>query len=67
MRQSPDSVGALMPTEIDDEFFDDGMCECGANWKAPPHTCPYKGDVNGDYLTLCTCCSACESNCADDI
>lgn len=56
-----------MPTEIDDEFFDDGMCECGANWKAPPHTCPYKGDVNGDYLTLCTCCSACESNCADDI
>ena len=31
------------------------------------HTCPYREDINGDYLTLCDCNTSETDNCADDI
>lgn len=32
-----------------------------------PHSCPYQADVNNDPSIVCTCCDACQQNCADDI
>lgn len=32
-----------------------------------PHACPYQADVNNDEGFLCTCCEACQGDCADDI
>lgn len=34
--------------------------------KQPPHTCPYAEDILND-VSLCTCCSDCEHQCAMDI
>lgn len=28
------------------------------------HTCPYAEDVNDDHESLCSCCAACEAECA---
>ena len=43
------------------------MCpKCGKNPAAEPHICPYDSEINDDYEE-CTCCSECESDCADEI
>lgn len=42
------------------------ICKCG-NDADDLHTCPYKEDINGDYESLCNCCSACRNECAKDI
>lgn len=31
------------------------------------HTCPYREDINGDYLTLCDCNADQTQQCAEDI
>lgn len=49
-----------------------GYCDC-RNWvggkmcATEGHTCPYKEEINGDYISLCNCCSVCQSTCADGI
>lgn len=46
------------------------MCESSFDCKNPdtePHTCPYAEDIHEDSKTLCTCCSECEGQCADEI
>lgn len=47
----------------------DGKCpDCGIGKKEKPHACPYQEDVNDNPDNkYCTCCSACESDCRDDI
>lgn len=39
---------------------------CNINPALPPHTCPYKEEINGDY-EICTCCDDCAQRCAYDI
>ena len=51
------------PVIADDEF---GMCKCGRPGTSS-HSCPYSGDINGDYETECNCCDVCETACGDDI
>jgi hypothetical protein len=44
------------------------MCEtCHVQPKAEPHTCPFRRDIDNDNITTCTCCDACEHECAMDI
>lgn len=43
---------------------------CGKCSKAPAepdHECPYRGEIDGDYDTLCDCCDACRGQCSDDV
>lgn len=42
------------------------LCECGAHPAVEPHVCPYGDQIHGDD-TLCTCCEACDHECANDI
>jgi hypothetical protein len=35
--------------------------------KRKAHPCPYRVELDGDKATLCTCCKACEQNCALDV
>lgn len=39
----------------------------GRNAANEAHTCPYAEEINDDHETLCTCCSECQRECADDI
>ena len=39
---------------------------CGAKAK-PPHSCPYREEICGDFSKICTCCAECQSRCAQDI
>lgn len=32
----------------------------------PPHTCPYRTEIDHDSKTLCTCCEACIAECNRD-
>ena len=42
--------------------------KCKSNPATEPHSCPYQADVNNDPdPECCTCCSACEHECAMDI
>ena len=41
-------------------------CGCGGI-NVELHTCPYREDINGDYETLCSCCSECTHQCLMDI
>lgn len=43
------------------------LCQCGQGEAQEPHTCPYAEEIAGDRDTLCTCCSACETQCCQDI
>lgn len=38
---------------------------CKHSKQTEAHMCPYRSDINGDD-TLCTCCSRCKTNCAED-
>lgn len=40
--------------------------KCKTRAAAEPHICPYADELYDDK-TLCTCCTECEHNCADDI
>lgn len=31
------------------------------------HTCPYKEEINGDYITLCDCTVTEVNQCAEDV
>lgn len=43
------------------------LCECCEEKKAlEPHACPLAEEVYGSKH-LCTCCSECSGNCADNI
>lgn len=42
-----------------------GRCEINDEEEA--HGCPYQEDVNDDHEFKCTCCSDCETRCAEDI
>jgi hypothetical protein len=54
-----------MTTEEDTEEETE-VCTCDEDGVAD-HTCPYREDVNGDYDTLCHCCSYCQRQCCMDI
>jgi len=41
-------------------------CECGST-SEDLHTCPFAEDINGDYESLCNCCSECTRECMMDI
>ena len=41
-------------------------CEC-ARKHILLHPCPYLGEIENDYETLCNCCDVCEQHCADQI
>lgn len=32
----------------------------------PPHDCPFRSEIYDDDTTLCTCCKACQHECAMD-
>ncbi len=38
-----------------------------ANPAEEPHTCPYAEEINNDSEKTCTCCAACQRECAMDI
>lgn len=40
---------------------------CNHNPMEADHTCPYSEDINGDYETMCNCCSDCQDECAMEI
>lgn len=42
-------------------------CRKGSKKAKELHTCPYRGDIHGDYETLCDCSPEQERQCADDI
>jgi hypothetical protein len=44
-----------------------GLCKCGKNPSADPHTCPYQSEINDDDAFECTCCDDCRQECSDDI
>lgn len=39
------------------------QCPKCTNESLSAHPCPYKSDMNGDYKTLCNCCSDCQEEC----
>ena len=42
--------------------------KCGKNEATAPHRCPFQSEINdNDDSEFCTCCEACESECAWDI
>ena len=44
------------------------MCEnCGKQPAEELHTCPYKEDIDGDYISLCNCCEDCQYLCSCEI
>lgn len=43
------------------------MQTCDCDDQREPHTCPYDEELNGDYETLCTCCTECEQQCIEDV
>jgi hypothetical protein len=48
----------IIPEEID-------TCDkCHNNPPESNHSCPYKGDIYGDYDTQCNCCNSCYIDCA---
>lgn len=50
------------------EVKDEPKCErCQSAPAVEPHPCPFAADVHDDSETLCTCCPACEHECAMDI
>ena len=42
-------------------------CKHGKSKQKKPHRCPYQSDLYGDDSKSCTCCTACEQECALDI
>ena len=40
------------------------MCKCGKNPATKPHLCPFSGEIFNSK-ELCTCCSACQKDCAN--
>lgn len=42
-------------------------CKCGVSDPAEKHPCPYRVSNGGDTLTMCTCCDACQEQCASEI
>lgn len=56
-------------TDSEEDVFNilaHGRCQCGVPGEEL-HTCPYSEDINGNYETLCNCCSECSNQCAMDI
>lgn len=44
------------------------VCErCEKGTKQPPHSCPFKAEINNDELSQCTCCKECMHECAMDV
>ena len=44
-----------------------GSCRGCKQPAAEPHSCPWKGDIKGDYETQCNCCERCTHECSQDI
>ncbi len=38
------------------------ICECGKAGQSD-HTCPYKEEMDDDFVSLCNCCKDCEQEC----
>jgi len=50
------------------ENAEDKCQECEENrMQGVLHECPFKGDVYGDWETLCNCCEECMDICRQDI
>jgi hypothetical protein len=44
------------------------MCErCRKRPASAPHVCPYKAELHNNLESLCTCCDACQHECAMDV
>lgn len=43
------------------------LCRCGGDFERKPHACPRKVNINGDAVSLCTCCEGCESACLSSV
>ncbi len=44
------------------------LCQsCKDRSALPPHTCPYREDINDDHKTKCNCCADCQHECAQTI
>ena len=57
-----------MKKEKDITDYELNLCDsCKKNLKSTPHSCPLNIEIYGDHKTMCTCCSDCESRCADSI
>jgi hypothetical protein len=42
-------------------------CDRCNNEAGDLHTCPFKEEINGNYESLCNCCSDCRHECCMDI
>lgn len=40
-------------------------CTCATEYDE--HPCPFRIEINDDFETLCTCCAACEGDCAMEV
>lgn len=51
---------------IDEAEVEKPECEQCGKAGEELHTCPYLVEMEGDRISLCTCCYDCAEKCADD-
>jgi hypothetical protein len=47
---------------------EEGVClKCGECEAQEDHLCPFAREISDNQVSLCNCCKACTSRCAEDI
>lgn len=63
------AIDAAKADKVPNAKLDVAKCErCGVNAAEEPHACPYAHEIGGSTDDeYCTCCTACQHECAMDI